>query len=120
MPAKKKVVPVKKKVVKSSSAKPPCKKKAANRPAKLRAWSDESMLQAMEAVKSSKSGINQAALDFGVRKTTLKNRLSGIGLPMEQTGPKPYLTQEEESELVSYLVKINVLKWGMAKREVKC
>ena len=72
----------------------------------------------MEAVKSGKSGVNRAALDFGVPKTTLKDRLAGRVIHGTNIGPKPYLTQEEEGELVSYLVKCSKMGYGKTRSEV--
>ena len=46
-----------------------------NRPAKYRKWDDEAMIQAIEAVKSGKMSINQAARAHSVPSTTLKDRL---------------------------------------------
>ena len=44
---------------------------------KRKQWTNEQMIAAMEAVETGESGINRAAVDHGVPKTTLKNRLSG-------------------------------------------
>lgn len=46
-------------------------RKAANRPAKLHIWSNESMLKAMDAVKQGTMGVNRAALEHSVPRTTL-------------------------------------------------
>ena len=56
---------------------PTTEHKSSNRPAKLRSWSDVSMLQAMEAVKDGSMGVNLAALQHGVPRTSLKDRLAG-------------------------------------------
>ena len=85
--------------------------KASNRPAKLRIWSNQAMLQAMETVKSGYMGMNRAAIEHGVPRTTLKDRLSGRVIHGTNIGPKPYLTQEEEKQLVQFLVN-----WAMAKQ----
>ena len=56
---------------------PESQHKASNRPTKLRIWSNQSMLQAMETVKSGYMGMNRAAIEYGVPRTSLKDRLSG-------------------------------------------
>ena len=81
--------------------------------AKLRIWSNQSMLQAMETVKSGYMGMNRAAIEHGVPRTTLKDRLSGRVIHGTNIGPKPYLTQEEEKQLVEFLV--NCCKMGYGK-----
>ena len=73
------------------------KRHTACRPHKLRMWSDESMLGAMNAVAEGKMGINRAALEFGVSPTTLKDRITGRVVHGSKSGPKPYLTHEEET-----------------------
>ena len=59
-----------------------------NQPKKLRQWDDESMDSAMNAVANGELGVNRAALEFGVLKTTLKDRLSGRVVHGANIGPK--------------------------------
>ena len=94
------------------------KKKASNRPSKCRSWSNESMLQAMEAVKSGTMGVNRAALEHGVPRTSLKDRLAGRVIHGTNVGPKPYLTHEEEQDLVSFLVDCSKMGYGKRRSEV--
>ena len=47
------------------------------RPKRYKEWSDVSMENALRAVKEGEMGVNRAALEFGIPKTTLKDRLSG-------------------------------------------
>ena len=42
---------------------------------KLKQWSDESMIKTMDAVKCGQMGVNRTEEQFGVPKTTLKDRL---------------------------------------------
>ena len=63
------------------------------------------MVAAMEAVKSGKISVNRAALEHGIPKTTLKNRISGKVIHGTNPGPSSFLTKEEENELVSFLTK---------------
>ena len=46
-------------------------------PTKLKQWKDEQMRKAMDAVMNGELGVNRAALEFGVPKTTLKDIISG-------------------------------------------
>ena len=69
-------------------------------------------MEAMEAVETGESGINRAAVDHGVPKTTLKNRLSGRVKHGKKPGPECYLN-EEEKELRSIICKILCLYWLM-------
>ena len=95
-----------------------CSPKSTNRPAKRKQWSDESMLQAIEAVRSGMMGTNQAARAHGVPPTTLKDRLAGRVKHGTRPGPPPYLTAEEENELALFLVKSSEIGYGKTKREI--
>ncbi len=112
------VMAAKKKRRKSCSAAHLNKKATSNRPAKLRCWSNESMLQAMEAVRTGKTGVNRAALEHGVPPTTLKDRLSGRVLHGTSIGPKSYLTKDEEQELVTFLINCSKMGYGKTRSEV--
>jgi len=57
------------------------------------------MVKTMEAVKYGKMGVNRAAKEYAVPKTTLKDRLSGK--VHRKSGPKPHLSLDEE-ELVKF------------------
>ena len=58
------------------------------------------MVEAMEAVKEGQFGINRAGLEYGVPRTTVKDRLSSRVIHGTNTEPTPYLTYQEEIELV--------------------
>ena len=84
---------------------------------KRKQWTNEQRIAAMEAVKTSESGINRAAVDHGVQKTTLKNRLSGHVKHGKKPGPECYLNEEEEKELASFN---SVPLLAMAKHAGRC
>ena len=66
-------------------------------PKKRKQWDETSMIRAMEAVKSGELKANQAAKEFCVPPTTLKDRISGQVRHGRNPGPEPYLTNDEES-----------------------
>ena len=76
------------------------------------------MKGAMEAVNSGEMGTNQAAREFGVPATTLKDRLSGRVKHGSKPGPAPYLTEEEERELAEFLISVAQFGYGKTKHEV--
>ena len=90
----------------------------AKRPKKLKQWSDDSMIRAMEAVNSGEMGPNQAAREFDVPATTLKDRVSGRVKHGSKPGPASYLTEEEERELVDFLIQVARLGYGKTKQEI--
>ena len=87
-----------------------------NRPKKLRQWSDDTMKRALAAVTAGKMGVNRAALEFNVPRTTLKDRVSGRVVHGTNIGPKAYLTNEEEKELVEFLLVIFSVELSQSMR----
>ena len=73
------------------------------------------MIQAMEAVISGEMVTNQAARELDVSATTLRDRLSGRVKHGSKPGPAPYLTEEEERQLVDFLVQVARLGYGKTK-----
>ena len=71
-----------------------------NRPKKYRKWTKESMAGAIKSVLDGKMGVNRAADQYSVPRTTLKDRLSGRVTSDTNPAPVLYLTPEEEDELV--------------------
>ncbi len=97
---------------------PAAKATPPNRPRKLLLWSDEAMVGAMKAVKEGRMGVNRSALEFGVLRTTMKDRIAGRVLHGTNIGPKKYLSQEEEQELVNFLIKCSKIGYGKTRGEV--
>ena len=62
------------------------------------------MLGALKSVKDGTMGCNRAATEFGVPKTSLKDRVSGRVIHGYKSGKAPYLSHAEEQELYDWLV----------------
>ena len=91
---------------------------ANNRPKKYKKWTEDSMARAMRCVMEGELGVNRAADQFGVPRTTLKDRMSGRVTHGSKSGPAPYLTEEEEGELQSYLLSCAEVGYPKTKNEV--
>ena len=59
------------------------------------------MGHALEGVSEGKMGINRAALEFNVPRTTLKDRVSGRVIHGSNMGPKTYIHDLQGKEGVS-------------------
>ena len=57
----------------------------------------------MEAVMKGELGVNRSALEHGVPRTTLKDRLTGRVKHGTKPGPAAYLDKKKEEELVKFL-----------------
>ncbi len=91
------------------------KKGSRSKGIKLREWSDESMLGTIQAVWEGSFGVNRAALEYGVPKTTLKDRIIGRVVHGASMGAQPYLSREKEGELVDFLK--SCCKMGYGKKQ---
>jgi len=70
---------------------------------KYKDWSPTQMDKAVSAVVSEGLSIRCAALQYGVPKSSLGDRISGRVKPGALSGPPKYLSTEEENELVRHL-----------------
>ena len=67
-------------------------------------WTKESIAGAIKCAMDRKMGVNMAAHRYGVLKTTLKDTLSVRVTLGSNPRPVPYLTYEEEDEVVKHLL----------------
>jgi len=63
-------------------------------------------------------GVNRAAMEYGVPRTTLKDRVAGRVEHGCKSGRSPYLTHEEEQELVDYLITCSNIGYPKKRDEV--
>ena len=72
----------------------------------------------MEAVMNGELGVNRSALEHGVPRTTLKDRIAGRVKHRTKPGPVAYLDAKEEEELVNFLFECSRMGYGNTKHEV--
>ena len=60
--------------------------------------------------------VNRAADQYGIPRSTFKDRV--FAKHRAKSGPQPYLSYEEEEELVAYLVKCAEIGYPKMKDEV--
>ena len=84
---------------------------------KRKQWTNQQMEAALKAVADGQ-GINRAAGDHGVPRTTLKDRVSGKVKHGTKPGPKPYLSTNEESELSAFLKETASIGYGKTRKDV--
>lgn len=75
-------------------------------------WSHDSLKNALECVKNGTMGINEAARNFGIPKTTLKDRIRKSDAITSRLGPSSYLGEEAEMKLVNHIKKLQ--QYGFA------
>ena len=80
-------------------------------------WTKESMAAAMKCVENS-MGIREASRLYNLPYETLRCRTTHV-VSLERTpGPSTVLTSEEEEQLVSYLIKMPDMRFGLSRDDV--
>ncbi len=80
--------------------------------AKEKKWSDDQIVGAIQAVINDGLSINQAADNYQVPRSTLKDRLSERVTHGVNPGPKLYLTKDEQQGLADYLISAANIGYG--------
>ena len=70
-----------------------------------RKWSDEAMQKAITAVEHEGISLRRAAEMYGIPRSTLHDHVTGQVEHGALPGPSPYLSREEEEELVTFLIR---------------
>ena len=89
-----------------------------NHSRKRKQWSDQQNRDAMEAASSRDVSANKAADMYGVPRFTLKDWLSDRVVHGVKPGPRPYLRESEERELVDHLKELAEIGLGKTSGEV--
>lgn len=84
-----------------------------------RDWSKDSMEMALKEVSEGSLTVRRAALQYGVPKSTLHDRVTGKVDPGAKVGAPRYLDDEEEDELVKFLIGAASIGYPKTVREVK-
>lgn len=85
-----------------------------------KAYSTDDVQKAISEVSNNRLSINKAADLYGVPRTTLKDKLSGRTPVVSTQGPKPVLTDQEESEIATWAINMSKIGYGRTKEEVLC
>ena len=83
-----------------------------------KSWTDERMAVAVSAVIKDGLSVRQAAEEYHVPKSTLADRVSGRVLPGARSGPGKYLNDQEEEELVCFLLQCASIGYPRSRLEV--
>ena len=87
-------------------------------PRKRKKWSNESMINAMEAMKKG-SNIKRAAKEYAVPRTSLQDRILENVKHGKKPGPEPYLNVEEEKDLASFVEVVADIGFGKTRKQIK-
>ena len=87
---------------------------------KRKQWTEIQMLAAISSVQNDGLSGNRAADLHGVPHSTLKDQLSGRVIHGTKSGPKIYLSTDEENEPEKYLLQASEMGYGKMRCDVKC
>ena len=77
------------------------------RPQSYRNWRKESLTEACKAVAEGELSVRMAAEQYDIPRSTLHDHVSGKVAMGSRSGPRAYLTMQEEEELITFLKEIN-------------
>jgi len=77
------------------------------------------MENALQEVSAGSLTLRRAALEYGVPKSTLHDRISGRVVPGCRGGAPRYLEDEEEEELVKWLEGCSKIGYAKSVKEVR-
>ena len=75
-----------------------------NRLHEYKSWNEDNMSRAVSAVVKCGLSVRKAALMYSIPKSTLGDRISGRVLEGSTSGPLKYLSEQEEVELISFIM----------------
>ena len=82
-------------------------------------WSSESMERALMDVTNGTLSVRRAAIEYNVPRSTLHDRVSGRVVPGAVSGAPKYLTDDEEEEVVRFLIGCAEVGCAKSVREVR-
>ena len=88
------------------------------RPPEYKQWSEAQMTQAYSAVINDGLSVRRSALEYDVPRSTLGDRVSGKVLDGSKSGKKRYLSDEEEEELVKFLINCAAVGFPRSRMQV--
>ena len=86
---------------------------SSSRPSKYKSWDEVKMAQAFTSVTQERMSIREAAIQYGVPKSTLGDHLSGA-----TSGPQMYLDKSAEEELVQFLLRSAEIGYAKSHKQV--
>ena len=92
--------------------------KLEGRPSKFKLWTEEAMKKAYNSVMAGGESVRKAAEKYGVPKSTLQDRLSGRTAFGARSGPPRYLSDDEEEELVQFLMRSARIGYAKSKKQL--
>ena len=88
------------------------------RPKKYKEYSEDKLYSAYEEVLFKNVKIRQAATMYGVPVTTLRDRVSGRIPFGKKSGPTRYLTNQEEDELVCFVIGCAEVGYSYTRQDI--
>ena len=82
-------------------------------------WSESTMEMALESVNNGMMTVRRAALEYNVPKSTLHDRVIGRVKPGAKSGPSRYLDDEEEDEIVHWIIGCAEVGYAKSVNEVR-
>lgn len=82
-------------------------------------WSEESLAQAMDAVRDKKMGVNEASREYGIPSRTLRRRIIKNSTKKLGLGPYGILGYENELRLVRHIKRLEESGFALTSRDLR-
>ena len=82
---------------------------------KRKQWLEEAMVAALNAVKEGER-VLRASREHGVPRQTLRDQINGKVVHGTKSGPKPLLSNAEETELLKFLLDVAKAGYGKSRK----
>ncbi|KAJ4429041.1 hypothetical protein ANN_26037 [Periplaneta americana] len=82
-------------------------------------WSEESLAQAMVAVRGKKMGVNEASRDYGIPSRTLRRRIIKNSTKKLGLGPYEILGYENELRLVRHIKRLEESGFALTSKDLQ-
>ena len=87
-----------------------------SRPKEYKNWDETKLQNAIQDVYEGQA-VQRVALNYGIPKSTLHDKISGRVTIGHRSGPTPYLSSEEEDELLSFLNGCSLIGYAHARKQ---
>ncbi|CAG4943535.1 unnamed protein product [Colias eurytheme] len=86
---------------------------------KTAAYTEESLIKALTAIRENKASVRQVCRDYGIPKSTILDRIHGKTTDiLKKRGPDPVLGTDGEEKIVNWLINISKCGFPVKKQEL--
>ncbi|XP_063954148.1 uncharacterized protein LOC129283361 [Lytechinus pictus] len=83
-------------------------------------WKEDDVAAALRRVRYGELSIRKASQEYGIPYETLRDKVSGRNpTSVKRFGPRPFLTEKEEEEIVRWTIKMGRIGFGQTRGDIQ-